>query len=1516
MDVANTSILAGARLPDKALKSAKGDGWLEAIHSEDRAQIRAELTLAAQSERPFQIAARLKLADGAVRFALAVGAPRRDERGAFFGYSGSILDRDERIMAQLEPAKTPQNFGAITGALVAGHDIAARKEAEQSVRAWHFRAIFNQQYQYTALLTPDGRILEISASVTRGTGFEIEEIIGSSFLDGPWWRDLPETRARVQGQFDEALSRRVPSHGEAAYHGRDGELRHALNTVTALRDERGEVEFLLAEGIDITERLQAEEKLRESKALLQAVLDASPDPIFLKDRESRWVLANPAACDDVGKAAEACIGKTDEQLLSDPAQGRALMANDRRIISSGQPETVEEILETSLGTRIFITKKAPFRDEAGNIVGIIGTARDITERKRAEEKLRESEALLKAVLDNSPDAIFLKDREGRLLLANPATLAAIGKAPEFCIGKTDAEFLLDPDDSRAIMADDCRVMESGQTGSFEETVLTPNGIRCFLNSKTPFRDAAGNIIGLIGVARDITKQKKAEATLRESERRYRSLVHAASAVTWSCPPSGMHVEPLTEWIAFTGQTAEEVLGDGWTKALHPDDHAAVATAWREALAQGVPFVSEHRIRRHDGQWRWMNVQAAPIRDADGEIVEWFGMNIDVTERREAEEKLRKSEETLINAQRFARAGVWDVDLVEDRVEWSEPLYELYGLPRSVEPSKANWIEGIHPDDRLKAEAESARALAARDGLRVEFRIIRDGEIRWLRSEGRVICDSANRPVRITGFAWDVTERKRAEEALRDSEERFRVSFASASIGFAMNGPDYQFLEANPAYCALTGYTLEELRIKGSELIHPDDQPANMALVENMLAGEIPGFVIENRYIRKDGGNIWVRKSVSLIRDADGRPRWIVTLVEDVTERKFTEAALRDSELRYRSLIEAASAITWRCPSSGLFIEPQPEWMAFTGQTEAESLRDGWTHAVHPDDLDSVMSKWRAAVERGEPYGDEYRLRRHDRQWRWAHMEAAPIRDASGAILEWFGMGLDITERKEAELALRESRQQLAMALEAGQLGFWDWDVPSGRTQFGGVWAAMLGYDLSTIEPHYRAWEALIHPDDRKAVTGTLMDHIEGRTDFYECEYRLRHRNGSWRWILGRGQVVERNAEGRPLRAIGTHADVTARHEAEAAVAEADRRKDEFLATLAHELRNPLAPIRNAVHVLQLKYGSEHSEASLLDMVQRQVDHLVRLVDELLEISRISRGKIELSKEHVALSKVLRHALETCEPLIDMKSHSVKVSCEDEQLWIYGDVVRLAQIASNIISNAAKYTPPGGRIEVVAARRDHEVALSVRDNGVGISADMMPRIFDLFTQTQGQIRLSEGGLGIGLALVRKLVELHGGRVEAHSAGVGCGSEFVVWLPLGEGPPAVAPSVEKSPTAAGMIARALVIDDDRDVADSFALLLESLGASVRKAYDGPAGVALVGAFDPDMIFVDLGMPVVDGYETARLIRRNSDGRRFTLVALTGWGQEDDRRRALEAGFDLHLTKPASIDAIKALLQPLSA
>ena len=366
--------------------------------------------------------------------------------------------------------------------------------------------------------------------------------------------------------------------------------------------------------------------------------------------------------------------------------------------------------------------------------------------------------------------------------------------------------------------------------------------------------------------------------------------------------------------------------------------------------------------------------------------------------------------------------------------------------------------------------------------------------------------------------------------------------------------------------------------------------------------------------------------------------------------------------------------------------------------------------------------------------------------------------------------------------------------------------------------------------------------------------------------------------------------------------------------QADRRKDEFLATLAHELRNPLAPIRNSVNVLRLTDAGQ-PERAVWEMMDRQINHMVRLVDDLMEVSRITRGRIELRKEPLDLATVIAAAVETSRPLIDTAKHELTVTLPPRPIVVEGDAVRLAQVFSNLLNNAVKYTDSGGRISIVARLENDNAIVTVTDTGIGIPASALPTVFEMFVQANAGDSRAKTGLGIGLTLVRSLVEMHGGRVEAHSPGAGRGSEFVVHLPVAR---EVAAS-EQNPAAAMQevrgLPRVLVVDDNHDAADSLGAVLQMLGADVRVTHDGKAALATIAGFHPSAVFLDLGMPDLNGYEVAKLIRARPDAHDTVLVAVTGWGQESDRRKSEASGFNHHLVKPADVGALQAVLASLA-
>jgi PAS domain S-box-containing protein len=395
----------------------------------------------------------------------------------------------------------------------------------------------------------------------------------------------------------------------------------------------------------------------------------------------------------------------------------------------------------------------------------------------------------------------------------------------------------------------------------------------------------------------------------------------------------------------------------------------------------------------------------------------------------------------------------------------------------------------------------------------------------------------------------------------------------------------------------------------------------------------------------------------------------------------------------------------------------------------------------------------------------------------------------------------------------------------------------------------------------------------------------------------------------------RDRSGKVVGASKVARDITQRKQAEAALRDADRRKDEFLAMLAHELRNPLAPLRNSLHILRLTAPNDPTTDRVGEVMERQVSHLVRLVDDLMEMSRISRGKIELRKEPVEVAAVVRSAVEVSRPLIDAAGHQLALAIPPEPMTLDGDPVRLSQVFSNLLNNAAKYTDPGGQIWLTVRREEIGVAISVRDTGIGIPPEMLSRVFELFTQVDHSTSRSQGGLGIGLTLVKSIVEMHGGSIEARSSGPGQGSEFVVRLPLAGGL-GLAQTTQRSDRRTSVLAsrRVLVVDDNRDAAESLAMLLKLLGADVHVVYNGPDALRAIRSYRPTVVLLDIGMPDMDGHEVARRIREQTEFHDVTLIALTGWGQEEDRRRTKTAGFDYHLIKPADVSSLETLLVSL--
>jgi PAS domain S-box-containing protein len=494
-----------------------------------------------------------------------------------------------------------------------------------------------------------------------------------------------------------------------------------------------------------------------------------------------------------------------------------------------------------------------------------------------------------------------------------------------------------------------------------------------------------------------------------------------------------------------------------------------------------------------------------------------------------------------------------------------------------------------------------------------------------------------------------------------------------------------------------------------------------------------------------------------------------------------------------------------------------------------------------------------------------------------------------------------TELARANRELRDNEEWLRLALAVAQVATWEWDLSSGKMRWSADPEIVFGFPSGSFGPNRRISNA-VHLDDIALLESAF--HRAMTTGDFEAEYRVVRPDNSTVWIADRGRIVH-DSNNQPARIVGVSVDLTRRKLLEEALIESDRRKDEFLATLAHELRNPLAPVRYAVNVVGMK-GPETPELRwAIDIIERQTQHMARLIDDLLDVNRITRNTLELRKEIAELSVIVSTAVEASQPVIEKNEQKLIIDLPGEPILLEADTVRLAQVFSNLLHNASKYSKPpqgGGTIWLTAERDQTTATVTVRDNGIGIAAPMLSKVFDMFTQVGRSRGQSEGGLGIGLALAKRLVEMHGGVIEARSAGLNKGSEFVVRLPVKHIPRAEATAPPRQLASQDRQKRRILIaDDNPDVLESFQLMLQMMGHEVETALDGLEAIEKAGQFEPEAIVLDIGMPGLDGLETARRIRQHPWGKRAILIAITGWGNDDNKRESSEAGFDVHLVKP---------------
>jgi len=618
-----------------------------------------------------------------------------------------------------------------------------------------------------------------------------------------------------------------------------------------------------------------------------------------------------------------------------------------------------------------------------------------------------------------------------------------------------------------------------------------------------------------------------------------------------------------------------------------------------------------------------------------------------------------------------------------------------------------------------------------------------------------------------------------------------------------------------------------------------------------------------------------------------------------------------SETADRALANALPQIIWTCDAQGRLDWVNDRWFELTGMSAEQTLTDkGALDAVHPDDREEMARRWGHAFETSTETEIEYRIRDVHGGYRWHLGRTSPVKDARGDVVRWIAVAFDIHDRRAAEDALRASERRFETVFHLSPQPLAITRESDGRfLVINDALLKLFGLTREEAIGKTSVELGLWSAEDRAAFLASVTS-VPQRN----LEVSKRCKDGrNIRVVLS---SIRGDIDGVPCL-INAVTDVTGQRAIEDALRLADRRKDEFLALLSHELRNPLTPILTAARMLERQVDAEARQD--VDIIVRQVKHLVRLVDDLLDMSRFARGAVTLSKTQLDLSTVVSRAAEATSPLFEERGHRLDISMPPTGLEVEGDEVRLTQVVDNLLSNAARYTPPGGVVTVTGARENDSVVLRVRDTGVGIDTALLPDLFDTFVQGARGPDRAEGGLGIGLSLVKTLTELHGGIATAHSDGPGRGSEFSVRLPsavASNGSPRPTDSYVAASESAPSTGRVLLVDDHNDVIVGLSRLLTVLGYEVRATKSPLEAIALAEVFRPQIAILDIGLPTMDGYTLARELRSRLADSPPTLIALSGYGQAHDRRRSEASGFAMHLVKPVDVDELVAALAPYSA
>jgi PAS domain S-box-containing protein len=827
------------------------------------------------------------------------------------------------------------------------------------------------------------------------------------------------------------------------------------------------------------------------------------------------------------------------------------------------------------------------------------------------------------------------------------------------------------------------------------------------------------------------------------------------------------------------RTLQEQVGKRLLELLPAHIETGLFDAYCRVVETGEPFdrvmqfYADNYNGRHEA--RWFDIRASRL--GDGFVAAWRDITERVAEQKAAEDQLRESESRFRTMADGLPLMIWVHDAAGEQEFVNRTFCEFFGI-RPEQAAGSGWQLLMHPEDGPAYTEAFLACVRERRPFHAEVRVRNaQGEWRRIESWARPRFSDAGEFRGFVGTSADVTEQHAAHEALKRRELTFRRLAEANLVGVCFSNSKGVMSWVNDEMLRMMSRSRADFdagRVNCTDCIPMEFRGEHERLRERLLRdGYVSGY--ESAFLKPDGTRTPFLGAMVRVKPGDDVH---ICVALDLSAIRAAQAAVLDSEERLRFALRCADAGAWDWDIlSGAIVWSEGNYRLYAvDPAQGPPTYAVWEGKVHPED----RARANAAVEevvsgRVSEFRVEFRVIPEPGRERWLLALGRAERAQDGTALRMVGINLDITERKQAELALEATEARLRLALEASQTGIWTWDMRTDAVTWTREAYAIHGIAEDAFDGTAQGFGRLVHPDDAERVWQTAHAAVAART-YYSCEFRIIRPSGEVRWVSNLGRATYDPA-GSPERMTGTITDITERKRAEQVLREADRRKNEFLATLAHELRGPLAPLRMGLHLLGAAADPETAEQTR-DMMNRQVVHLARLIDDLLDVSRISRGKLELRRARVPLAEILEHAQEMVRPHVESRGHEVAMQLPAEPVELYADPVRLAQVFSNLLHNACKYSDKGGRIAVRVTRQGPWAVVLFKDEGIGIAPEDLPYVFGLFSQVAGGSHRAQGGLGIGLSLARSLVEMHGGTISAHSEGAGMGSQFTVSLPVAD------------------------------------------------------------------------------------------------------------------------------------------